>query len=63
VRWEKSDRVAVLDAIRLLRGSGANFFGTVLARVDLRTALKAGGRLKRAFDVYQGYQVVRPNRG
>ena len=63
VRWEKTDRFAVLDAIRLLRGSGANFMGSVLARVDLRTALKAGGRLKRAFDVYQGYQVIRPNRG
>jgi capsular exopolysaccharide synthesis family protein len=59
VRWEKTARAAVRDAIRLLQDSRAQILGAVMTRVDLRTASRSGGRMAYAFTRYDGYHVVR----
>jgi polysaccharide biosynthesis transport protein len=61
VRWEKTPRPAVQDALRRLRGSRARIMGTVMTLVDLRTAAGAGGRMSYAFSYDDSYQI-RPRR-
>lgn len=55
VRWEKTPRVPAQDAMRLLHESRARIMGTVLTRVDRRTAAGLGGRISYAFSHYDGY--------
>jgi polysaccharide biosynthesis transport protein len=55
VQWEKTPRDAVLNSIRLLRGSGSAIMGVVMTRVDLRKASLGGGRMSYAFRHYDGY--------
>ena len=59
VRWEKTARGAVRDAVRLLQDSRAQILGAVMTRVDLRTASRSGGRMAYAFTRYDGYHVAR----
>jgi polysaccharide biosynthesis transport protein len=58
VRWESTSRSAVSDAVRLLRGSGAQIMGVVMTQVDLRTAAISGGRMSYAFRHYDGYHAI-----
>ena len=62
VRWEKTDRVAVQDALRRLRESRARIVGAVMTRVDLRAAAGAGGRMAYALGRYNTYQFARHSR-
>lgn len=55
VQWEKTPRDAVLNSIRLLKGSGSAIMGIVMTRVDLRKASLGGGRMSYAFRHYDGY--------
>jgi succinoglycan biosynthesis transport protein ExoP len=59
VRWEKTQRAAVSDAARLLRGSGSSVMGVVMTRVDVGTAAISGGRMSYAFSHYDGYRPKR----
>jgi Mrp family chromosome partitioning ATPase len=59
VRWEKTARVAVRDAARLLRNSRARMMGTVMTIVDMRTASIVGGRMLHSLDYYNGYHAER----
>jgi polysaccharide biosynthesis transport protein len=59
VRWEKTARPAVQEAVRRLRESRARIMGTVMTRVDLRMAAGAPGRMSYAFSHYDMYHVVR----
>jgi len=56
VRWEKTPRGAATDALRLLRGTGAQLMGVVMTGVDMRTAAIVGGRMAYAFIHYNGYR-------
>lgn len=53
VRWEKTPRTAVQDAIRLLRDSRAHVLGAVLTQVDLRTTARLAGRPVAIYDYYR----------
>ncbi|MGH7043779.1 MAG: GumC family protein [Acetobacteraceae bacterium] len=53
VRWEKTPRAAVQDAVQLLRDSRARFVGAVLTQVDLRTTARLGGRPAGLYDYYR----------
>jgi Mrp family chromosome partitioning ATPase len=57
VRWEKTARAATQDAVRLLHESRARIMGTVMTRVDSRTAAKSGGRISYALGNYYGYNM------
>jgi succinoglycan biosynthesis transport protein ExoP len=59
VQWEKTPRDAVMNTVRLLRGSGSSVMGVVMTRVDLRKARMGGGRLSYAFRHYDGYHAAR----
>jgi capsular exopolysaccharide synthesis family protein len=59
VHWEKTPRDALMNSIRLLRGSGASVMGVVMTRVDLRKASLGGGRMSYAFRHYDGYHAAR----
>jgi cellulose biosynthesis protein BcsQ len=59
VRWEKTARPAVQDAVRArLCESRARIMGTVMTRVDLRRAAGAPGRMSYAFSHYDTYHTV-----
>lgn len=62
VRWEKTERVAVQDALRRLRESRATIMGAIMTRVDLRAAVGAGGRMSYALGRYSAYHFERVNR-
>jgi len=57
IRWEKTARPAVQDAVRRLRESRARIMGTVMTRVDLRMAAGAPGRMSHAFSHYDMYHA------
>jgi capsular exopolysaccharide synthesis family protein len=59
VQWEKTPRDAVMNSVRLLRGSGSAIMGVVMTRVDLRKASLGGGRMSYAFRHYDGYHAAR----
>jgi capsular exopolysaccharide synthesis family protein len=59
VRWEKTKRGAIQDAVRLLNASGARIFGAVMTRIDRRTAAICGGRMSYAFSHYAGFHTSR----
>ena len=56
VRWEKTPRAAVQDAVRLLHDSQAQIMGAVMTRVDMHTASLSGGRMSYAFNRYDDYR-------
>jgi capsular exopolysaccharide synthesis family protein len=62
VRWEATARAATQDALRLLHASRARIAGTVMTRVDLRTAAMAGGRMSYALRHSTGYLRARIGR-
>ena len=62
VRWEKTERGAVQDALRRLRDSQARVMGAVMTRVNLRAAAGAGGRMSYAFGRYSAYHHARIHR-
>jgi succinoglycan biosynthesis transport protein ExoP len=62
VRWEKTARAAVQDAVRLLYDSRARLMGTVMTRVDLRTAALSGGRVSYLYNYYDSYHLPRTAR-
>jgi capsular exopolysaccharide synthesis family protein len=62
VRWEKTARPAVQDAVRRLRESHARIMGAIMTQVDLRMAAGAPGRMSHAFSHYDMYHAFR-NRG
>ncbi len=62
VRWEKTPRTAVRDALRLLHASRARMMGAVMTSVDRRTAAISDGRLSFAFSHYDGYHPSRAAR-
>jgi len=57
VRWEKTPRAVVQDAVRILRESRARVMGTVMTRVNMRTAQIVGGRMSHALGYYDGYHT------
>ncbi|MBS0558653.1 MAG: polysaccharide biosynthesis tyrosine autokinase [Proteobacteria bacterium] len=57
VRWEKTPRSAVQDAVRMLRDSRARILGTVMTRVSMRTAQIVGGRISHALGYYDSYHA------
>jgi capsular exopolysaccharide synthesis family protein len=59
VRWEKTERNAAQDAVRLLHGSRARVLGAVMTRVNRRTAAMSEGRMSYAFRGYDGYYKAR----
>jgi succinoglycan biosynthesis transport protein ExoP len=59
VQWEKTPRDALMNAVRLLSGSGSAIMGVVMTRVDLRKASVGGGRMSYAFRRYDGYHAAR----
>nr|HQT80066.1 polysaccharide biosynthesis tyrosine autokinase [Rhodopila sp.] len=59
LRWEKTARTPVQDAVRLLQESRAPILGVVMTRVDRRTAGRLGGRLSYAFRLYDTYRHAR----
>lgn len=59
VRWETTPRHAAIDALRLLRATGAQLMGMVMTGVDMRTATILGGRMSYAFTNYDGYRMSR----
>jgi Mrp family chromosome partitioning ATPase len=63
VRWEKTDRGAVEDAVRLLRNSRARIMGAIMTQVDPRKAAMAGGRMQHAFGHYESYHLKQVSRG
>jgi capsular exopolysaccharide synthesis family protein len=63
VRWEKTARPAVQDAVRRLRESRARSIGMVMTRVNLRMAANAPGRMSHAFSHYGTYHIPRAERG
>lgn len=63
VRWEKTKRGAVQDAVRLLHGSGTQILGAVMTRIDRRTAAISGGRMSYAFSRYDSLYALGPDVG
>ena len=59
VQWEKTPRDALMNTVRLLRGSGSSVMGVVMTRVDLHKASMSGGRMSYAFRHYDGYHAAR----
>jgi succinoglycan biosynthesis transport protein ExoP len=57
VHWEKTARAPALDAARLLHNCRANVIGAIMTRVNLRTAVRLGGRMSYAFGHYRGYHL------
>lgn len=55
VRWEKTSRVAVRNAVRLIRENGAYIMGAVLTQIDPRVAALSGGSASYAFTHYDYY--------
>ena len=55
VRWEKTHRGAVQDAVRRVRDSQGKVMGAVMTRVNLRVAAGVGGRMSYAFGRYSAY--------
>ena len=53
----------ILYAVRLLSESRARSMGTIMTRVDSRTAAMTGGRMSYALGHYAGYHVPPPRRG
>ena len=59
VRWEKTSRVAVQDAVGLLRRSRAVIMASVLTRADIRRAAQSGGRPAKLYDYASDYRIMR----
>jgi polysaccharide biosynthesis transport protein len=59
VRWEKTSRVAVHDALSLLRRGRASLMATVLTRADVRRAAQSGGRPAKLYDYGSDYRIGR----
>lgn len=53
VRWERTPRTAVQDAVRLLRDSRVGPIGAVLTQVDLRVTARLGGRPPGLYNYYR----------
>ena len=63
VRWEKTAREVVQDAVRRLRESRGKNLGVIMTRIDLRTASETFGRMSYAFSHYRSYQGRLGGRG
>ena len=63
VRWEKTAREFVQDAVRRLRESRGKNLGVIMRRIDLRTASETFGRMSYAFSHYRSYQGRLGGRG
>ena len=59
VRSEKTSRVAVQDAVGLLRRSRAVIMASVLTRADIRRAAQSGGRPAKLYDYASDYRIMR----
>ena len=59
VRWEKTSRVAVHDAVGLLRRGRAVLMASVLTRADVRRAAQSGGRPAKHYDYGSDYRIGR----
>ena len=58
VRWEKTPRGVVEDAMRLLRSSHARLIGSVMTYVDLRRAAQSAGRPTKLYEYASSYRSV-----
>lgn len=60
VRWEKTPRSVVEDAVRLLHNSHARLIGSVMTYVDLRRAAQATGRPTKLYEYASSYRNIVP---
>jgi capsular exopolysaccharide synthesis family protein len=59
VRWEKTQRAVVQDAVRALATNQAGSLDAVLSRADLRRAAQSSGRPATLYDYSATYRIAR----
>jgi capsular exopolysaccharide synthesis family protein len=59
VRWERTQRAVVQDAVRALAANQVGSLDAVLSRVDLRRAAQSSGRPATLYDYSATYRIAR----